>query len=248
MEKKKIVFTTIVAIFIGSLFFNAIDHSDGIASTIPNNKIVPVEEITLLPNIENVDHKSTHAERISRQSSVKVYHPNFQGFGSGTYFKSDGRFFILTAAHVVRGESVMMILGRDEVAPARVIYSNEATDIAFLELDALHSRVPVRFKTHYDPHVSDYIAYTGFPNGTDLLTITGRVSGFRGQWLIVQGYTWMGASGSGIFDSRGRLIGVVSMVEVGNFHGPQIIEDVVYVAKLNEKDVKNFRGIISKDL
>jgi S1-C subfamily serine protease len=196
-----------------------------------------------LPRIESVDHESSYSERLSRRSSVKVYHPDFGGFGSGTYAKVEGRFFILTAAHVVRGESHMLILGRDEVVPGRVVYTNNASDIAFLEVEEMNTREPIRIRNNYDPHISDDLVYTGFPNGTDLLTITGRISGFRGHWLVVQGYTWMGASGSGVFDNRGRLVGVVSMVEVGNFHRPQVIEDIVYVAKLNKADMRFFRDL-----
>lgn len=195
------------------------------------------------PRIESVDHESSYSERLSRQSSVKVYHPDFGGFGSGTYIKYNGRFFILTAAHVVRGENHMLILGRDEVVPGRVAYTNDASDIAFLEVERMNSREPVGLRNNHDPHISDNLVYTGFPNGTDLLTITGRISGFRGHWLVVQGYTWMGASGSGVFDNRGQLVGVVSMVEVGNFRHPQIIEDIVYVAKLDSTDMGFFRDL-----
>ena len=248
MLSKKIVFTTIAAI-IGSvtLYFTTNSADPVVESTQP--KVVSPEEAIAAspPNMENVDHESTYAERLSRKSSVKVYHTDFRGFGSGSYIKIKDRYFILTAAHVVRDEPVMMIMGRDEVLPARVIYSNDASDIAFLEVERMYSRTPIKLRLNYDPHVSDSVAYTGFPNGTDLLTITGRVSGFRGQWLVVQGYTWMGASGSGVFDARGRLVGVVSMVEVGQFHGPQIIEDVVYVAKLSNEDISNFRGLINKN-
>ena len=105
-------------------------------------------------------------------------------------------------------------------------------------LNSLHSQ-----HLNHEPHVGDALAYTGFPNGTDLLTITGRVSGYRGRWVIVQSYIWMGASGSGVFDSRGRLIGVVSMVEIGNFKFPQVIEDVGYIAKISEEDERKIREL-----
>ena len=53
----------------------------------------------------------------------------------------------------------------------------------------------------------------------------------------------MGASGSGVFDFRGRLIGVVSMVEIGQYRMPQVIEDVGYVAKISETDIRKIRGL-----
>ena len=221
--------STLIAASAPSLTDASSEHADAIEDS--------------LPRIENVDHESSFAERMSRRASVKVYHPDFGGFGSGAYIKHNNRYFILTAAHVVRGEDHMLVLGRDEVVPGRVVYVNEASDIAFLEVERMNTRTPVRVRNNYNPHVSDYLVYTGFPNGTDLLTITGRISGFRGQWLVVQGYTWMGASGSGVFDSRGRLVGVVSMVEVGNFRHPHVIEDIVYVARLNEEDMRFLKDL-----
>ena len=248
MLTKKIVFTTIAAIIGGTTLYFGTVNTGKDTQTVAVSPVVSEEALRAeTPSMENVDHESTFAERISRGSSVKVYHSDFRGFGSGSYIKIQDRFFVLTAAHVVREQEVMMIMGRDEILPGRVVYTNDASDIAFLEVEKMHSRVPVRLRLNYNAHISDSVAYTGFPNGTDLLTITGRVSGFRGQHLVVQGYTWMGASGSGVFDNRGRLIGVVSMVEVGQFHGPQIIEDVVYVAKLSHQDVENFRGLISSE-
>lgn len=194
-----------------------------------------------LPVIKTIDKGLTDAEEAARDSAVKVSHPSFRSYGSGTYFKYDGRYFILTAAHVVDSSPIALIIGRDELVPGRVVYINEDTDIAFLEVNKLHSRKHVTLRNNFDADIGDSVTYTGFPNGRDLLTISGRVSGYRGHWLIVQGYAWMGASGSGIFDQSGKIIGVVSMVDVGMFNGPQVIEDIVHVAKLNREDMRKFK-------
>jgi len=199
------------------------------------------------PIIKTIDHGLTQAEESARNSAVKVSAPDFSSYGSGTYFKLKGRYFILTAAHVVDETPVALILGRDEMIPARVVYINVNTDIAFLEVEKLHSRDPVSLRNNYSADIGDSVTYTGFPNGRDLMTISGRVSGFRGHWLMVQGYAWMGASGSGVFDQNGKIIGVVSMVEVGRFAVPQVIEDIVHVAKLNKEDFRKFQEVLTKE-
>ena len=244
MRRFKIIVATLLAgaaLCTGLMIFNQKEVDDQAPTTLREPVGYSTDSAAL--DIVYVDHKASHAERISRKSSVQVHHPDFRGFGSGTYFKLKNRHFILTAAHVVRDMNYMMVSGRDELVPGRVVYTNPASDIAILEVDKMNTRTPVKFRINHDPHVGDSLAYTGFPNGTDLLTITGRVSGYRGRWLVVQSYIWMGASGSGVFDSQGRLIGVVSMVEIGNFRFPQVIEDVGYIAKISEEDEKKIREL-----
>ena len=202
---------------------------------------VNLREATETPVIRTTSHGLTTAEEAARNSAVKVSSPDFRSYGSGTYFKYKGRHFVLTAAHVVDHTPIALIVGRNELSPARVVYINVNTDIAFLEVEEMHSREPVTLRHNHDSDIGDAVTYTGFPNGRDLLTISGRVSGFRGHWLMVQGYAWMGASGSGVFDQDGKIVGVVSMVEVGSFAVPQIIEDIVHVAKLNEEDMRKFK-------
>jgi len=244
LKRFKIIVATLLAsaaLCTGLLIFNqkTLDDQQSVELKEPVGYITDSAAI----NIVYVDHKASHAERVSRKSSVQVHHPDFRGFGSGTYFKLKDRHFILTAAHVVRDRNYMMISGRDEIVPGKVVYTNPASDIAVLEVDKMNTRDPVKLRINHEPQVGDALAYTGFPNGTDLLTITGRVSGYRGRWVIVQSYIWMGASGSGVFDSRGRLIGVVSMVEIGNFKFPQVIEDVGYIAKISEEDERKIREL-----
>lgn len=199
------------------------------------------EEISK-PVIRTIDQGLTRAEEAARNSAIKVASPDLQRHGSGTYFEYSDRFFIITAAHVVDDTPIALIIGRGEMMPGRVVYLNSNADIAFLEIEsALSTREGITLRNNFNAEVGDNVTYTGFPNGRDLLTISGRVSGYRGHWLMVQGYAWMGASGSGVFDQAGRIIGVVSMVEVGFYNGPQIIEDIVHVAKLNESDMRKFR-------
>lgn len=198
--------------------------------------------------IKTIEVGLTPAEEAARNASVQVVTPSFGGYGSGTYLKVGERHLILTAAHVVDDRSHMVILGRGEVKVSRVIYANHRADIAFIELPApMTSRIPTVLKNNFSPEIGTHVTYTGFPNNSDLITITGRIAGVQGRYHIMQGYAWMGASGSGVFDQRGRIIGVVSMVEVGQYAVPQIIEDIVWIAPLDESDTTALQQLLRSE-
>ena len=68
----------------------------------------------------------------------------------------------------------------------------------------------------------DPVVYTGYPNATGPMTVHGRIMGFIEGILYVNMYAWSGASGSGVFDKDGNIIGIVSALEVGDFGPVQI--------------------------
>ena len=54
--------------------------------------------------------------------------------------------------------------------------------------------------------IGEQLVYTGHPGGHRQMTIFGNVSGFeRDGSIILHSYTWLGASGSSVFDEKGRL-------------------------------------------
>ena len=103
------------------------------------------------------------------------------------------------------------------------------------------TREPIKFKPVDDTlntYVGWNITYTGFPSGYDLLTITGRIAGIRtdGHAVIAHSFTWMGASGSGVFNSRGEYVGPLVGVGIGSFEVLQIVEDMVWIIPATNLD------------
>jgi S1-C subfamily serine protease len=154
-----------------------------------------------------------------------------------------GRHVVVTAAHVIRSESVMAIDGRDgETAMGKVVFIDEANDLAFLVVPKMETRTPIRYrprKSYDDRLVGATLTYTGFPSHHDLLTIRGYVSALEEQMLVTNMFGWFGASGSGAFDIQGRLVGVVSGIDVGNFSMLGIrfpLESIVWVAPVSQID------------
>ena len=179
------------------------------------------------------------SEQRARQAAVKVRSLLQDGHGSGTYMIAYGRRIVVTAAHVVRSESVMAIDGRDgESVVGKVVFTDRDADIAFLVVPEISTRTAIRYRPQrrYDDRlIGTRLTYTGFPSHHDLLTIRGYVSSLEHEMLVTNMFGWFGSSGSGVFDNHGRFLGIVSGIDVGRFgFGLRIpLESIVWVAPVS---------------
>jgi hypothetical protein len=77
------------------------------------------------------------------------------------------------------------------------------------------------------------------------LSVDGQIVSVENGRIVIHSYAWPGASGSGVFDMRGRFIGVVSAVDIGIWNRlvpPALVEDIVWIAPvwdISEDDIKN---------
>ena len=194
----------------------------------------------------------TRVEARVRNSAVKISDSSGSGYGSGTYIKFEGHDVVFTAAHVVRDATQLKVRGRaGETVTGIPIYVDADKDFAILSVPPISSREPIVFKSSRlvrGELVGREVTYTGFPGGYDLLTIRGAISGvdLESGMLIMHSYTWMGASGSGVFDQRGHIIGILVAVDIGYFRVPQIVEDVVWVTPISGIDLDAARAALEK--
>jgi len=181
-------------------------------------------------------------EQRARSAAVKVRSLLQGGHGSGTYMIAHGRRVVVTAAHVVRNESVMAIDGRDgETVVGQVVLIDHAVDIAFIVVPEIETRTAMRYRPQrrYDDRlVGTNLTYTGFPSHHDLLTIRGYVSSIEKEHIVTNMFGWFGSSGSGVFDQHGRYLGIVSGIDVGTMgFGMRIpLESIVWVAPVSKLD------------
>ena len=199
--------------------------------------------------LEVSEISSDISRRLLRQmtdSAVKV--SSGEGsYGTGTYFKYRSARFILTARHVVEGaDQVFIELNPLNRVPATVVYVDPDRDIAILTCEKLPGKKPMAYRNRSLPRQGINLFYTGYPSGHDLLTITGTVAGHE-EWgknkIIMHSYGWPGASGSAVFDNRGRLVGVLIAVDVSQMaiHGHtahRIVEDIVWIEPVEELDIR----------
>ena len=207
-----------------------------VANTVEVEKVFgEVLEILDAPNL-------TIPEQRSRSAAVKVRSLLQGGHGSGTYMIAHNRRVVVTAAHVVRNESVMAIDGRDgETVVGQVVFTDEKNDIAFIVVPEMNTRTAIRYrprKIYNERLIGTPITYTGFPSHHDLLTVRGYISALEYNMVVTNMFGWFGSSGSGVYDRSGRLVGVVSGIDMGRF-GPGFpipLDSIVWVAPISKID------------
>ncbi len=196
------------------------------------------------------------AAKVSREAAVVVHVQQAGGRyrGTGTYFKYKGHHIVITAAHIWAEavpeplSSAAMVESPHEQVIGKIVYWDHLVDIAVLVVPALESRTPANLTRDPEYVVGEDVVYSGFPGNNSLLTFEGQLAGDGyGTDLAMHSMAWGGSSGSGVFDSRGRFVGVVSSIMVGRgFMGPQLVGTIVYVAPANLIDMAYLRQNLDK--
>ncbi len=174
-------------------------------------------------------------EQRSRDSTVKIITTTVRGqyMGSGLYFLHQDKSYVLTAAHVVSHDGLVLVVRGKDTIMANVVYFDSKRDLAVLSVPKMGDWGSVEFDPIKEPPgVGEECFYSGFPNDRTMMTIGGKVAGYtRSGNIILNSYAWSGSSGSAVFDSKGRILGVVSAIVIGpDFTGiPTIIQNVVIV-------------------
>jgi S1-C subfamily serine protease len=209
--------------------------------------IIPVSSAEEIPVSSNTVDVSIKLKAVAIDSSVLV--ATDSGYGSGNYFKIDDNYVVITAAHVVTGNAYASVKAGKSMVLGSVIYKDDKKDYAVLLVPKIGNRVASEFKIkkRFDHSVGETVFYAGYPNRSDLMFFVGRITRMTQEVINIHSYAWMGASGSVVFDLKGRVVGIITAVEVGNFLGePRLIEDVVWMTPGNTIDIAGIRDVISK--
>jgi|TARA_Y100000034_G_C6817207_1_gene367772 S1-C subfamily serine protease len=174
-------------------------------------------------------------------------------YGSGIYMRHGRDVFVITAAHVVRGaQSISIRIGEQIFVDATLLYLDSEADIAILDVDGIPARMPIKFRPRPGPIMpGESVAYAGLPNSHNIMLVSGEIAGYErsGQSMIVHSYAWKGTSGSGVFDYRGRLVGIVVAIDVATMPLtgiPRIVEDIVWVTPINCLNENQLSEILSQ--
>ncbi len=150
-----------------------------------------------------------------------------ESLGSGFIISSDG--YVLTNHHVIKDadEIIVRLSDRRELL-AKVIGSDEKSDIALLKVDADDLPV-VKLKRRSDVKVGEWVLAIGSPFGFEA-TVTAGIVSATGRSLPRDNYVPFiqtdvainpGNSGGPLFDVEGNVIGVNSQIfsRTGGFMG-----------------------------
>lgn len=195
-------------------------------------------------------YPGSHKKSIEKSvgSAVRVISTNTEdavtSLATGTYFTRSGKYYVLTVAHAVIGscEDLVIVYFEHSAPCLGYVVVDNTVDYAIIEIEKIPDRVPVRIPQMRTlkkyPKILDKTYYTGYPNSSGPLTFAGAIAGFTDDGLIlIQSYAWTGSSGSGIFDYRGNLIGILMALDVGvTQYGVDVMEDLLIVIPISEVD------------
>jgi S1-C subfamily serine protease len=207
----------------------------------------PLDDSTTITNVPAPEETAWGERRIKRvadktRQAVVEIHNNVRGVrGTGTYFKFKDYHIVLTAAHVVDGgANIMEVRAPSGESTSGLILLFDMTgpsDMAVLVLkEELMTRKAMELKIRQgiSQAIAEDVVYTGDPGHHRQMTIFGNISGLTENGSIVMhSYAWGGASGSSVFDDKGRLVGILKAVDVNRSTVspfPQITEDMVWLS------------------
>lgn len=131
-------------------------------------------------------------------------------FGSAVCIANN---IVITNFHVVKGATEIAITKGNSIARAKVVASEEDTDIVVLSSEGLAAS-PIGVRSANSVVVGERVFAIGCPSGLEMTISEGLVSGLRGtdDFKIIQTSAPIskGSSGGGLFDENGELIGLTT--------------------------------------
>lgn len=175
----------------------------------------------------------------------QIPQPNIprQGVGSGFIVRSDG--VVLTNAHVVEGaDTVIVKLSDRREFKAKVVGTDEQTDIAVLRIDAKNLPA-VRIGSSKSVRVGDWVLAIGSPFGFENTVTAGIVSatsralpdGTYVPFIQTDAAVNPGNSGGPLFNLKGEVIGINSQIysRTGGYQGLAFAIPIDVAMKVTEQ-------------
>ena len=187
-----------------------------------------------------IDPRVSKGAKRAYNSSVIIHSILKDGtpaLGSGNYFKIRNHRFIITALHVVDGAKRISIIERSgDVVFAKVVLTNASKDFAVLKInEKLTYTEPARYSVDETTLIGQPVYHCGHPNETFFNLSQGIITNIEDNFFITDASAWPGSSGSIVFSESGKVIGVISAVNVGAPYGlPQIIPYLTRIGMMRD--------------
>ncbi len=185
------------------------------------------DEPRSIPNLPEGSPFGELFEKFFNHENPRERRRESQSLGSGFIISKDG--YILTNHHVIAGadEVIVRLTNRDEYV-AKIIGSDEASDVAVLKVDA-DDLPTLKFGDSDDLKVGEWVLAIGSPFGFDHSVTAGIVSA-KGRSLPSDNYVPFiqtdvainpGNSGGPLFNLDGEVVGINSQIysRTGGFMG-----------------------------
>jgi S1-C subfamily serine protease len=134
---------------------------------------------------------------------------------------------LVTNCHVVQGALKLMLKQEKQEWAARIVRADPATDRCVITADGLMLQPVAGVRTYDSLEVGEPVYTLGSPVGLELTLSNGIVSGRREEakrrYVQTTAPISPGSSGGGLFDARGNLVGITTLVLVGREHMNQAL-------------------------
>jgi len=193
------------------------------------------------------DVADKRAIKASRNSAVRVLSWDEKrgqmSVSTGTYFKYKEERYVVTVYHGILTPSCDNIQIEASGLLNRcseIVHYDPQTDYAFLSVEEIPGRSPIRFPADFvrtrrgwlkAVSVLHPLLYTGYPNSSGPVTLSGKVMSFTDEeYIHFNSYAWSGSSGSGVFNFDGKYVGYIVAIDVGQTeYGVDVLENVILV-------------------
>ena len=232
----KTFFAILLGVLLSSCTYFYVAHR---MSTLPS-----IHEIQDFNNVSNdLPFEEQKAVKKSRNSNVRIFSKDDKdevAASTGTYIEANGNYYVVTVSHGILGpceELAVWTEVEEFMICEDYIVIDTISDYAIIKVGEIPSRIPVKIPESL-PDTSEWkqalsvqkqTYYTGFPNNYGPVTVDGRIIGVTGNgYVYINSYAWRGASGSGIFNSDGKYVGLVFAVDMGETElGVDVFENVI---------------------
>jgi hypothetical protein len=225
---------------IGISYYTALNKL--IANTPPSR--LDVLENNNISDLYNVSQK--RAIKKSKQSSVRVLSFDIKSstisVSSGTYFEYQNEFYVLTVQHGILGgcDSIQIATESNLYDCLGLLAYDSKNDYVIVAVNKIADRKAIHFpndfvktRTEWKNSLStlNSLLYTGYPNSFGPVTLDGKVMGMsEDEHIYFNSYAWSGSSGSGIFNYKGKFVGYIVAIDVGQTEfGYDVLENVILV-------------------
>jgi len=182
----------------------------------------------------------------SKQSSVRVLSFDVESstfsVSSGTYFKYQDQYYVLTVEHGILGgcESIQIAVDNNLYDCVELLANDSKNDYVIITVGKINDRQAIEFPKDFVKTRKEWtsslstlnsLLYTGYPNSFGPVTLDGKVMGISAdEHIYFNSYAWSGSSGSGIFNYKGKFVGYIVAIDVGQTEfGYDVLENVILV-------------------
>jgi len=172
--------------------------------------------------------------------------------GSGVWIQYEGKFYILTAGHMMDSVTDLMFLySKGEMgALLKIVNIDKLNDLLLLQ-PIRSDVVPQQFTTLAleEPKESTEVMLVGSPIGIEDLLSDGRVVHYTDRFMYFFDHVYFGSSGGGVYHPQtGELEGIISHMSPVHYQQIQfVLHGAVRLDRIKEFMIQSTTETITKD-